>query len=45
MGKALEARIKLTFQQDAEPQNPPLPEQVLPVEFCEKPDTPAEAKE
>jgi len=45
MGKALEARIKLTFQQDAEPQNPLLPEQVLPVGFCEKPDTPAEAKE
>lgn len=44
MGKALEASIKLTFQQDVEPQNLPLPVQGLSVGFCEKPNT-AEAKE
>ena len=36
IGKALEARIKLTFQKATEPQNlPPLPEKVMGVEFCE----------
>lgn len=43
IGKALEARIKLTFQQAVEPHNPPLLlEQVMSVEMS---DTPAKTKE